>query len=1079
MHPLRLRLLPAALLFAATLARLAAQQPLENAVFTVGTTTVDAQSKPWAYLALQPTDPELLRSRSLAIYAKPGDSTSPSNYVRVSITALQTDPATLQTIVTRAGNLGDDLNQLQTRLDNLFAAVIPSTNLDLPTKLSIVIRGALNTPENFGNMVLLGRLHPSVTVALGLGQLLPVNPGLTTFEVRDFDPVANQDKSVLGRVTVNSASPVVMPAPGQPFLVPDASGKGHLNAKLRWATSPDSRRLALLSQGFDLYRVPKAVAEASGYTNTTPTAAQLRGNPAAVLVNSQPIFKTKDFDTDAQAADMVADATTFFISDDNGLAKARPAGQPAVRFNNGDKFYYFVTARDILGRQGVVSPGTLVTMCDRVPPYAPHIPSVVNNYSYTGGVEVQWLQVNWRPVTNTTATNSTILGYQVYRWTSPAEALKYGGDPASHLISPLIPHVPGQTNYSFLDNGAGAPSAPADFGLTYWYTVRSVDNGACDGGNVSPNSSAAFGVLRNRNGPAAPGGGSQINCCQPEVIGLKQIDAPPTDGSKPDPTLLYFDLQCVRSDRGIVWAEFVVVPYNGGTNSIGRFEFPANTDQIDELVTYSRALSVNQPGERVYCRVGDAFGNSSQYALVDAEGLPREGIIRTFPFNALTLCNRVLAGQALSAAGIPGCTTHQNTPGPGGAVATNSGINVIITPTPGTAEYKLYRRIDFGPLTLLKEAPGDYSAATNFLVQDTDMPANSGTICYYAQLFDINGNASPMTQIGPCVDYILPTATPILNPIAALGDATMPEMSLHWFCPVVGVERFEVLVHASPGATPMSFGAPLADDSATHPNYIAPNPSHPATKFDFNVYQTPTPGNDFGPGPAFTLPLPVQLGVTYIVQIRTIGKGGAESRGSKFQTFKWVAPPATQGPQVPWPKRPTFDASPTPAGVAGVRLSNSVYAGAGVIIGKVARQQLGSNTNKTIRPNLAANVQSSDLIFTNKQGVSLFPLALYRYQSPNFFYPKPSGDMVQVSPLMSEIVLVPGLDDAQQPSMLWKEPFAIVDITLGNSDIGAPVVLLDTQPVVANATYVYLLVHFGTDGEPAEIYPTQPVTITP
>lgn len=1080
MHLLR-RFLTLAVLALPALSRLAAQ-PLENAVFTVGTTATDAKNHPWAYLAMQPTDPTSLSGRQLAIYSKPGDANSASNYVRKSIVSLQTEPLVIQGLLARAEAIGDNLGQLENRIDNLYAAVMPSTNLDLATKISIVIRGALSAPENFGNLVLLGRLHPSITLCLGLGQLEPIGAGDTTFEVRDFDLKANQDRAVLGRVTVTAGAPVVLPAPGKPALVPDASGKGHLNAKLRWATSPQFRRLALLSQGFDLFRVPKAVAAASGYTNVNnpPTIAQLRGNPSAIQVNDQPIFKTRDYDNDMAAADTTTDPKTFFISDDNGLALPHNPGVKPPRFTNGEQFYYFIAARDLLGRDGLVSPGTLVTMCDRVPPNAPHLPAVVNNYTFNGVNEIQWLQVNWRPVTNSNAGES-IVGYYIYRWNNPSEALQFGDDPTSHRVSPLIPHIAGQTLYSFVDNGAGAPSTPANFGQTFWYTIRAIDNGACDGGNYSGNSAAAFGVLRDRNGPGSPVGGAEIECCSPEVLGGKPSEKYPTNGIALSTNLVYLDITCARTDPGIVWAEFLVEFVNGGTNFLGHFEFPNNSDNLDVPVTFPRSSLPSITGQIVYCRVGDAQGNASSYAQVTDGGLP---IVTTrgFSFNALTVCQRVLASQAAGALAGRGCNSHQTPPGPSGVVMTNSGINVIIEVGTNSVEYKLYRRVDFGALTLLREGTYTNTSVTNLVVVDTDMPANSGTICYYAQIFDKNGNSSPLTPLGECVEFLRPTPNPILNPIEAVGISTSPQMGLHWFCPVVGIQRFEVLVATAPGKPPLNLGAPLAADSAVHPNWIAPNPSQPTNKQDFAVYLSPTPGIDFGPGPAFDLNIPIQLGVTYTVQIRAIGLGGAVGGASKYQTFKWTAPPTTPGPMVPWPARSTVASGVTPSTVVALSVTNTIYAGAAVVVGRVQRQQLAGNTSGTITPNLHTSVQALDLIYTNQLGQSLFPLALYRYQVPNANYPKVSGDLIQASPLMDTLALTPGFDTQNQPCLVWKEPFAIAPINslFGTVDLGYwPVLLLDTQPVLRGASYVYLLVRFGTDGEPTEILPTQPVTISP
>src|SRR5205085_1894203 len=147
------------------------------------------------------------------------------------------------------------------------------------------------------------------------------------------------------------------------------SAKGDLNVKLRWATPDELRRLALLNYGFNVYRMAKIFAESRNYHLTPPPTAELRSlagvNPDVQQVNRLPVLKAKDFDA-ASVLDFtspVADTNTVFIADDQN--RFEPGGVP---FKDGADFYYFVTARDILGRDGLVSPGALVRICKRMPP---------------------------------------------------------------------------------------------------------------------------------------------------------------------------------------------------------------------------------------------------------------------------------------------------------------------------------------------------------------------------------------------------------------------------------------------------------------------------------------------------------------------------------------------------------------------------------------------------------------------------------------------------------------------------------------------------------------------------------------
>ncbi len=1061
-------------------------QPIENAVFTLGTTTTDSQHRNWGYVALSPTDPELLKNRQLAIYSKTGDASAPTPFTRQSVIGIQTEPATIQALLTRGATVGDNLVELENRLNNLFAAVMPSTNLTLAEKLSIVIRGTVAEPQNFGSLVLLGRLHPSVNLCLGLGHLqLLTNGPLTTFEVRSFDATSGQAGGVVGRVTVTNSAPLVLPAPGLPALVPEKGAMGQLNVRLRWATSPELRRVALMSAGFDVFRVPEAIAIASGYVANPPTISQLLGNPATYRVNTQPIFKTRDYDTDLQASDLAADPKTFFVADDNGLSRVTPPAKPTP-LHNGDKYYYYVAGRDLLGREGFVSPGLLVTVCDRVPANSPHLPTVENAYQYAGGVEVQNLKVLWKPVTNV-VDGKAITGYYVYRWDSPKQSQELGGNPLAHRVSPLIPHVAGQPSYQFIDSGFGSPSSPADFGKTFWYTVRSVDDGACDGGNYSPNSAASFGVLRDRNGPDAPTGNPLITCCTPVVTPDKPVIKVPT-GENLDLTQVYFELVAFRTDSRIDWAEFTFIRNGIDTNYLGRVHFPANEQLAIKQVTFNRLNFSAAQGIVVACRVGSTDGSVSGVVQEFTEQTPDRKSISYLPFVGMMACNRVPLGKN-DTGGSLGCRSHSPQAPQSDGTATNTPIDVIINLTAGTKEFKLYRRVDYGPLTLLKQGDGDYDAATNALHQitlhDTDMPANSATICYYAQLFDANGNSSPMAQIGPCVDVQMPTATPLLAPLAPLGDSSTPLMDIKWFCPPVGIQRFQIQIAVDNGFPPATFGAILSGDQVVHPNLVPIGPVPGSTNFaDFGAYLTPGPGLDFGPGPQFEAIVPIQMGVKYTVRIVAVDKGGGIGNASHVETFTWAPPPTATGPHVPWPARPLTQIGSVPPNLQAVRLTNSGFEGVGIQIGRIARTQaefsdgLGS-TN--VRVSLKPGVKPTDIVFTNSLGKTLFPFAVYRYQVANAAYPKPAGDLIQVSPMMETLALVDSISPTQVAFQQLVDPFVVAPPKglFSNENGGIPMYLIDTQPVVRNASYAYLLVRFGANGEPSETLPIPSVLVQP
>jgi hypothetical protein len=164
-------------------------------------------------------------------------------------------------------------------------------------------------------------------MALGFADAQLIGPGLTTFEIRAYDMTKDQDLAVIGRVTVEAGNPTQLPASGPPVLVPEASGMGDLNVRLRWGTPDELRRLGLMQFGYNLYRVPRAFAVAQGWSAATPPSLGQLTNLAATMsnvvrrVNRAPITPPKQFSL-PEAADLGADPKTMFLMDDDGRGRA-------------------------------------------------------------------------------------------------------------------------------------------------------------------------------------------------------------------------------------------------------------------------------------------------------------------------------------------------------------------------------------------------------------------------------------------------------------------------------------------------------------------------------------------------------------------------------------------------------------------------------------------------------------------------------------------------------------------------------------------------------------------------------------
>lgn len=1036
-----------------------AQDTLSSLLFTAGTTTTDASARHWAYLYWS-SSADVLRDRSVAIYAKSGEPDSPSDYERVSIVRRQADPITIASQLSRSAYLGEDLAKLEQDVDNLFKDVLPSGVLSLAEKLSAVIRGAAVEERTYANLVLLTRVHPGAAMAVGLGyaQLIPGPLGTkTTFEIRDYDEANSEDRQVIGRVTVSAGQPLVLPAPGPLVQVPDAKPTGNLNAKFRWATSDTFRRVSLMGYGFNLWQMRTNVAVAGGFHLVPPTPATLAAMYATGgvhRVNDVPIIESKDF-TPANVGDFTVatgDPDTFFYTDDNRFFEP---GRTA--FTNGESFYYFTTGRDLLARDGLVSPGILVVMCDRLPPQAPTRPRVFNDYQFDGGTGVQKLRLEWE---QNTETHETITGYYVYRYNDLTQFHALAGDPAVNRIAGPIPPVPGQKKLSYVDAGAGSPSLPNDADKTFWYTVRAMDSGAC-GGNLSAHSAPAWGVLRDRTGPGAGTGTLGILCFRPTVLHQPPptFDAP---GGLP-PNLTTYRLLCQRATTRIIWAEFYT---NSPTveNLIGRFHFPPGTHEVS--VQFAKPPGQSQ---NFYCRVGTDYGQVSDFEPVERVANESTSVRMTVRFNANINSRRTIAGGP--------CNFHlpkipPGFPGSGGV----QGIELDLVFPPATKEIKVYRRVDDGPLTLFHQMTyTNFLTATEAQAMDDSMPSTPCTICYFFQTFDEHGNSGPMTKLDPCVTIAAELPTPMLAGLVADGDESSPRMVVNWFCPPHGVDRFHVFIASEPKLVEPDLQGFAAADAL--PIFMNVEVNGTNKFMSFTATKTPRVGPGFGSGATFATTNHIVLGRTYYVLVKAVDTAGNEGPVSNLGTFRWNPPQPPGGPNVPWPARglpPTTEFFHSNV-VARQLLSNVPdFQGVGIRIGHVTNQMVISEL--FLPAQYVGFTTPTNFLYVGDNGTTLLPLVVYRYQVENANYPIVSGDVVQVTPLMEEIAY----GNIANGTGVY-DPFVFVFRTSGTGATGTftpgEMYLLDTQPLVVGARYRYLIVRLADNKEIEQVIVTNEVEI--
>jgi hypothetical protein len=1152
---------------------LVAQTPLSNLVYTVGTTIRDNSNQDWSYVLLDTPDPQIIAGKRFAVYGKAGYPTNGGIFTLRGNLVQQTDIATINTKLNQSVVLGQNLVSLNdalatavgTNVVGLLRSVPGITNQTLPQKVLTAFQMATTDVSIAQMLALLEQGNPGLTICAGHAFSEAVGT-VTTYEVRELDLVTSVAGNVVGRVTLVPNAAVILPAPGKPFQVASNQISEHLQIRLRWGTPPELRRLSVLNVGFNLWRIPRGVAETANFQVTPPTPAQLHADANFVRANRSTVFATMDYTTGsgAGAADDSADRITFFFSD-----SGRGSGYPP--FNDGEEFYYFVTARDLLGRDGLVSAGGLARACRRLPPKQPTNVRVVNTV-LPGTTNQPRLEVTWLQNTNAA---DLVTHYWIYRWPNPTMAFTNDAAPLDYRIG-VVASIPGANLNTFIDTGAGAMTTPNLSNV--WFTVRAVSVAACDP-LLSPHAGPAWGVLRQRDAPAAATG-SVVGSCGTPVVMFQNFAA---NGISADAQNWHFRLTCVRRDPGIAWVQFTITNLASVVETIGPVYFPpdGNTAQIDYL---QPASNTNQAGQlMVGCIVGTFYDQVSQPAscvittpfpftqqsdavffagqllstalsssdplLSVANGgqsfcvspysvVPDASGMVAIYFDTALVSGTVVLIQALTNntwydvavvspdannvywVSYPGCLIgplpsfrgcRVNLPADAGcdqhvARASDSGavapLRVRFRLTPRTREYRVYRRADGGPLTLVAQGAGAYDPSkTNKIIEvrDDAMPPSPTRLCYFVQLLDEHGSGSPLSFIG-CKEVKPATLPrPVLSEPQAIGTANSPQVALNWFCPTSGVARFQFkisLVDAPAPSTPSGFASLLLTPFPSYnktASYLGLVKSKLLLLFVFSeAHLTSRIGAGFGPGPQLTISANVTPNATYAISVAAVGDQGNVGNASEVWQFTWKPP--VQLATVPWPARPLApvqDFNVSGPGVAAILLTDENFQQdqrypVGVRIGQMNRnaQELSvySNAHSTNYASYDVLLSSlnpdpnTQVFHRTSSGELLLPIVVYRQQVTNATFPRVSGDLTQVSPLIER---VPWKMFTFRLSRTVTIPDRLFAISYENIDDSGyhPLSLRDQQPVLAGARYRYTVVRFDAKREPVEVIPAGEVEI--
>ncbi len=785
-------------------------------------------------------------------------------------------------------------------------------------------------------------------------------------------------------------------------------------------------------------------------------------------VNQLPLLISKTF-TVAEASNLtppLGDPNTFFVIDDNDRGRSNII--TTLDFTNGARFYYFVTARDVLGRDGVVSAGKEVQICNKLPPDALSGVEVVNDSIFLTSSNRQRLRVLWPQAPNLPLAEQKIKAYWVYRWTNVTEMRLKQANPTNNLIA-VVNHVAGQTTNSYLDAGPGAPTPPTAFGKTFWYTVRAEDDGACQG-NLSPHSAPAFGVLRDRLGPFAPTGEVFGVCYGPKVNFLTRTTNGAPGGVVLDNSY-QFTIVGGRGNRLIEWMEFRAEVRPVGSNNVlatyasGRRYFGSGT--IGSLLGFTFDVPAEHAGRDLFVTTTGGFADGESDSI---------NVYQRLAPGLLAGDQRVIflfGGDLDPRTGDGSCDRHFAV-GPADALQP---IEVNVQPSAGSKEVRVYRRVDDGPLDLIYQRP--ITNLNLIEIPDDAMPHGGGKICYFASTLDEHGNASPLASLG--CKLALESSTPPrpqLSPITTLGPENSPQMVLSWFCPAANVERFEVGIAA--------IGEPISSNCAPGFLQLIPAPPEPEfepvpapiitevglpllnTALEFRRFHTPQPGADFGSGDRFSMPVDVQVGRRYVVYVKSIARSGARSDASNMEDFFWQT--TVLQPEVPWPARPlppvgnsfglNFDALFVPA-CGSTNLP-------GVPVVRIAFQGRAAGLDDCPQELMASydQMDPNTLLPTNSLAESLFPVVLFRQQVTNASFPAVSGDVVQVSPMMESIAW-----GTNGNHIVILDPYVLVHRGIYVNEGESGMFLRDTQPIISGSRYRYLLVRFNHVGEIAEVIP--------
>ena len=803
-------------------------------------------------------------------------------------------------------------------------------------------------------------------------------------------------------------------------------------------------------------------------------------------------------------------------------------GEPFVK---GTRYFYTVAARNALGIGGELSPFCLIRIPDYTPVPAPENLRVENAFAYndTTKTHSQKMVLRWDALRDENGDVRKDVRYYVYRWNAPTEMLDYVECPFEANIETLIEDesgyfngqapvpaglIAGPDNLADPDQDgvvsmADQTISPDYEDITFYYTVRAaVSDGSGDPGVpvFSPHSAPAWGVLRDREGPApATDLAILISCTSVAVnfenYAIREIEVDDGLNLPMDSHLLRLTcLPDLDPDlASVLRMAFFQVKESGNVIATKSANFVDGQAACVDIQIEPTASSLE-----IHCCAIVANGNTSEWMTHQIDlGKPTTPSLLEVDFLADVT---VQVGDA-------GSKCHAYYPyDPDGEFVPPT---VSFYPGEGTWSWDITRRVDDGEeeFVAADEQPDDgepMDTSTPVVFVDGYIPATASRICYYLQTYDQNGNPSASQLVGclPVSQGRLELPVPSIAESRSSGSAEAPRLNISWFCPPSGVERFAILVtDAETGEAVSDFRGGAISAPIEVPNVET------IDGMDYARYAT-VRKDAFVEGGLLSASTPavvdaglfsavithgIEIGHSYLIRVQALGPSvegaiGPEnvtSTASEPCPFVWRELSETvigeQGPDVNWPTRALAEARKS--GASGLRpvfidtMDNESweqFAGVGVPIGKLqvttaitfekGLQSDDPSTGPAYK--ISESVELGNVFFD--MSLQLLPCVLYRMEvdpdsadESNYYNYQPiSGDLIQCSPVITTDNIAYDPVNKNGDPRVFRDPFLFLGTAVqGSNSYYYTVYVTDNQPVIRGSTYRYFLVSLSDRGE--------------